>query len=629
MKDVKKITVLIIGLLLTTSIVSVNAFDKGELTGSSRSSDPPYADIYVDDDNTEGPWNGTLEYPYQHIEDGVNAADPGDIIFVFNGNYSESIVVEKPLKLIGEDKYNTILHNNDFQVFKVDGFELCNFCFTGSDPIIFMGRCSNSTISGNFITNAYNGIILSNSSNCLVSNNIIHSNSKGITLRADANNNKITNNYIHGGGSADRGIFCYTYSNDNVVANNTISNFNIGIEADSSNWACIIDNIIMNSRHWGINLCYVSNLTVSRNKIINVSGGYPGTFDAIGMSSVYDTLVFDNIIKNVDGIGIKVSYSCRNVVSGNIIDNATDSGIHVSMSGSNGFFDYDDNVFTNNTITNISGNDYGLGYGIFVVLVKNITLQYNNINNCDIGILISTGHPTGVLGKSVICKNNVISYNDYGVFLSGYTYFNVVAKNEIRNNGFGVVLSSIEQVGASQPFENWIVANNISENIHYGVYADSLTISNNIYYNNFIDNGQNANDKGTNTWHKSKITGSLGNYWSDYDGEDNQWPGGIGDTPYNIPPWPFRNKDRYPSMTPIDIDNINVNEFVINELTQESSQTIQQPESQESTATNPASAENQLESQPSSQQTTMLQQIKQLIQNIIYNIKLRYQTTNI
>ncbi len=24
--------------------------------------------IYVDDDNTEGPWDGTQEHPYQHIQ---------------------------------------------------------------------------------------------------------------------------------------------------------------------------------------------------------------------------------------------------------------------------------------------------------------------------------------------------------------------------------------------------------------------------------------------------------------------------------------------------------------------------------------------------------------------------------
>ena len=30
--------------------------------------------IYVDDDNTDGPWDGTQEHPYQFIQDGVDNA---------------------------------------------------------------------------------------------------------------------------------------------------------------------------------------------------------------------------------------------------------------------------------------------------------------------------------------------------------------------------------------------------------------------------------------------------------------------------------------------------------------------------------------------------------------------------
>ena len=34
--------------------------------------------IYVDDDNTEGLWEGTLEHPYQYIQDGIDSASDGD-----------------------------------------------------------------------------------------------------------------------------------------------------------------------------------------------------------------------------------------------------------------------------------------------------------------------------------------------------------------------------------------------------------------------------------------------------------------------------------------------------------------------------------------------------------------------
>ena len=36
--------------------------------------------IYVDGNNTAGPWDGTLEHPYQHIQDGVDNASAGDTV---------------------------------------------------------------------------------------------------------------------------------------------------------------------------------------------------------------------------------------------------------------------------------------------------------------------------------------------------------------------------------------------------------------------------------------------------------------------------------------------------------------------------------------------------------------------
>ena len=34
-----------------------------------------YADIiYVDDDNTTGPWDGTEDHPFQFIQDGIDVA---------------------------------------------------------------------------------------------------------------------------------------------------------------------------------------------------------------------------------------------------------------------------------------------------------------------------------------------------------------------------------------------------------------------------------------------------------------------------------------------------------------------------------------------------------------------------
>jgi len=65
--------------------------------------------IWVDDDNTDGPWEGTLSHPYRTIQEGVNVADDGDTVFVMGGTYFENIVISSSLYLIGESITLTVL----------------------------------------------------------------------------------------------------------------------------------------------------------------------------------------------------------------------------------------------------------------------------------------------------------------------------------------------------------------------------------------------------------------------------------------------------------------------------------------------------------------------------------------
>jgi len=58
---------------------------------------------YVDDD---GPAD------FHTIQEAVNNATTGDIIYVYNGTYYENIVVDKSVSLVGEDRDLTTIDGN-------------------------------------------------------------------------------------------------------------------------------------------------------------------------------------------------------------------------------------------------------------------------------------------------------------------------------------------------------------------------------------------------------------------------------------------------------------------------------------------------------------------------------------
>jgi len=93
--------------------------------------------IYVDGGNNEGPWDGTSENPYLTIQEGINAANVSDKVFVCEGTYFENIAIDKTISIIGENQTKTI----------IDGGGRDDVVSILSDRVLFTGFTVQHSIS--------------------------------------------------------------------------------------------------------------------------------------------------------------------------------------------------------------------------------------------------------------------------------------------------------------------------------------------------------------------------------------------------------------------------------------------------------------------------------------------------
>jgi nitrous oxidase accessory protein len=167
----------------------------------------------------------------------------------------------------------------------------------------------------------------------------------------------------------------------------------------------------------------------------------------------------------------------------------------------------------------------------------NITIIDNDFEYNLVGITISRYGFHGSENKVmfVISDNNVIN-NEEGVYLESSS--SLIVGNNVTSN----TRASIHFIGGS----NNTVSGNYVANNGVGVTFSGSTASDNIFYSNsFIDNDPNVQITSTN-YTEAWDNGTVGNYWSDYDGTDSDGDG-IGDTPYIIDE---NNQDNYPIMEP-------------------------------------------------------------------------------
>jgi len=214
---------------------------------------------------------------YLTVQEAIDNAKHGDTIQVRAGYYKENIVIDKSIDLIGENKFDTTIdgsHIGDVINVLADNVTIRGLDIrrSGTEHWKDAGIELNAdfiTISNNIIQYNYYAIWINDSSDNIISQNIINENSYG-------------------------GIMYYYHpnSNNNTINKNIIEyNRFYGILVDSSNNNIISDNYIYQSSQ-GIVLSDSGNNNLFNNNIIECNLGF------WLINSIHNTIYHNNFINN-------------------------------------------------------------------------------------------------------------------------------------------------------------------------------------------------------------------------------------------------------------------------------------------------------------------------------------------
>jgi parallel beta-helix repeat protein len=518
---------------------------------------------------------------YTSIQEAINAAAPGDTIYVNNGTHYENIIINKTITLVGKNPETTIIdgstltssYDSTVSIYGANARDVIvsNFTIKGSADAwgVYLFGTPNSTVENNIITNNHGGVNADASDNSTFVNNTIMNNlyegllffeSSGNTMR----NNTIRENLYNFG--IEDSVFdddidesnlvdgkpIYFLRNQTGITINPTTYPKIGYLALINCSDTTIENLSLSNNLNGIILAQTNNASLTNNTFATNAEGI-GLYD-----STNNTLKSNNVTNNLKGIVL--TNSPNNTLRSN---NLTANYEHIRVNGgqlADFLQDIDASNIVDTKLVRYMINQTGLtiapntfpntGY-LALVNCQNITAQTLSLQNSSLLVAYSqnstiaqnniTGGEMSLQHASYVnmsantlvgCDSAITIADSYNctITMSNMTesyneglYLTSSADNLIMKNNIAENLIGIDLDGST---DNTIVGNNVTANKDYGILLTSSDY-NMIYHNNFINNAvpgwqavcsEQLGSYANDTWDAGYPAG--GNYWSDYNGTD-------------------------------------------------------------------------------------------------------------
>jgi parallel beta-helix repeat protein len=357
---------------------------------------------------------------YKKIQNAIDNASDGDIIYVWDGIYYENLIINKKLTIIGNGSKTTIINgrNNNCGVVissnwvNLSGFKIENCGSMYHSYSIRIFNVENITIRDIICSNNIgSGLQLYRAKNIKIFNNTFLSNDYNAMDIYESNKNKIYNNTFLNN-------YCGIYQESSKFNNfsyNKMVNCGFVFEGDDlEHW--ITNSVFKNTVNEKI-LYFWKNLNMRK---------IPTNAGQIIIVNCSNMTIENQDISNTCN-GIQIVYSEKNLIRNNVCNMNNRNGIQIKYSKYN---QIEKNICR-----------YNGGQGIKVEYSNNNTFNYNyctNHHNPE-----EQYENAGIrLFKSDFNKleNNSCNNNNIGILLERWCINNFVLNNKCKKNNFSGIL---------------------------------------------------------------------------------------------------------------------------------------------------------------------------------------------